>query len=194
MSDAIFSIRAIVLSVLLISIIMQQLTIRDKIVQQRMASDRIRALQSELVFARNAIIAHKKMRELLGDDGMCAIKTATSVELLRVDRGDEFPRTPTGIYLDNSVAEAIGSILLDSNNYSHLDADDMPEPQFGLRFRNGELFIDILVCLGGAIEYEPHFDIFAIINDTSGIQRYRGQKCLYSKPLCNILANLKHSR
>lgn len=161
-------------------------------VQQHRAAIRIRTLRSELAEAQAIPTAYEKMHGLFGDRGIYLLKTAKCVETLSVGRGAGYPRTPTGMDLDDETAAQLRSEILDFNNYSYLYSDDMPNPRSGFRFRDGHASLDILVSLEGSSRNSPHADLFAIINNEDGTHEYRGYVCTYSKALSDLLAAVLH--
>ncbi|WP_020467579.1 hypothetical protein [Singulisphaera acidiphila] len=160
------------------------------VVQQHRAAVRIHSLRSELVEAQAILTAYERMHGLLGDRGIHILKTATRVEILCVGQGAGYPRTPTGVDLDKAATDQLSQAILDIDNYSHLDSDDMPVPQAGFRFRGGNASLDILVSLEGSNVNSPHVDLFVFINNEDGASEYRGHACMYSKPLNDLLVSV----
>lgn len=160
------------------------------IVQHQRASAQIRTLRRELANAQELQASHERMHRLLGYRGLSLLKTATRVEKLKVGRvvGANDSRTPTGIDLDRNTANQLRRALLDVHHYLYLNADDFPEPQAGFRFQDGPASLDILVSLEGPNTSSPHADLFFIINTETGSSEHRGQVCMYSQTLSDLLA------
>lgn len=176
----------LLLSALVLTIVIQHQVIGNQADKLEGESDRIRSLRSELLMTKIKLNAYERMRGFLGDDGFCVLRSATHVELLRVERGKDFPRRPAGVDVEKTVIGKLGEILSNEENYSDLDSDDLPEPQFGFRFRNGHSMFDILVSVNGN-ETSRHTDLFVFSHDNLGNEKYHGQKCMYSKALHQLL-------
>ena len=157
------------------------------VVQQRKAATRVRTLRYALAEAHAIRAADERVQNLLGDRAIFILKTATRVETLSVGRGPGYPRTPTGVDLGTAAATRLRLALLDPHNYLYLDADDMPEPQAGFRFRDGDSSLDVLVSLESFNLTSVHEDIWVILNYETDQSHYLGCVCMYSKQLNDLL-------
>lgn len=186
--------RKMLIGITLISIIVVSALILVIVREHRRESVRIAKLRLESYKSKERLRGSRIMQDFLGEEGIRILRSPVNVEVLGVGRGPDYPCTLTGVALDDEVANALCASLLDYRNYAFLDADDMPEPQTGFRFRNGSESIDILVSLEGSNENSPHIDIFAILIDSDGRQKYKGSKCMYSESMRNILFPLMPSK
>jgi hypothetical protein len=147
------------------------------VAQYRMAERRDRALKLRLATSLSNQFAQEGMNRILSDLGIDILKQSSSVELLRVSkRARRLPEgnsvesvvTPTGIALEEGVALRAACVLLDHRNFGYVNADDLSDPQVGLRVRRGPSSLDILISLEGSEPTRSHQDVWIEIHDEVG--------------------------
>ncbi len=126
-------------------------------------------------------LPHRAVRRLFGPAGIHLLQHATSIEILRVGP-DVSPRFPlaardepltrvqsslTAEQLKDFVRRA-SPLLLDGAHYFHRDVRSTPER--GLRFREGDLSLDLLFARSGT----THLDLWTIVRDQNGKVVFRG--------------------
>jgi len=159
-------------------------------VQERRSLAQMRAIRLELLQTQLLLGAHERINRLFEGRGLCIFKAADSAEILSVGRGAGYPRKPTGIVLDEAFVNRFRNAVLDARDYVYQDLDDLPEPQVGFRFRDGELVFDILVSLEGSSSVSPHIDLFICENHEASVSKYLSDVCLPSKALHELLASV----
>ncbi len=147
------------------------------IAQQRTAERRERALRARLAQSLRNQYSQEGMQRILSDLGIDILKQSSSVELLRVSRQTrshpegnsvESVVIPTGVALEDGVALRAACVLLDHRNFGFINADDLSDPQVGLRVKRDRSSLDILISLEGSSPTSPHQDIWIEIHDDEG--------------------------
>lgn len=140
----------------------------------RLAESRERDLRMRLAVSRARGSALEGMSSLLSDRGIDILRHSTDAELLRVSRGSangvfigaaHDVVTPTGVMLGEPFALRMACVLLDYRNYMYIDPDDLPEPKFGLRFRDGSMTLDVLMETNKG---SSHQDVWIRIHNQDG--------------------------
>jgi|GEM_PF-6497313 len=178
------NIRTLLVLIILLAIVMAFY------VQEHRSVAQMRALRLELLKTQLLLGAHERVNHLFEGRGLCIFKAADSAEILSVGRGAGYPRKPTGIVLGEVFVKRFRNAVLDARDYVYQDLDDLPEPQVGFRFRDGELAFDILVSLEGSSSVSPHVDLFICENHESSGASYLSDVCLPSKALHELLASV----
>lgn len=166
--------------------------------QKRTYELRVRALDTQLGDHISKESALKGMSGILSDRGIDILKQSTDAELLQVFRAsNSLPSNsssgsvvmPAGVHLGEAVALRMACVLLDYRNYRYIGAGDMPDPQFGLRYRGGSATLDVLVdAIAGATD--QHFWIE--IRDESGkVVHTAGPHCMDDPDLQKLAASLR---
>lgn len=146
--------------------------------RKRKLTEQEKAIRLKTFEAKAKINAIERRDRFMPERAKQLLNSPTFVESLNVGRGNSRPRSATGNEIEASVASDLRAILLIYRNYMYLNADDMPIPETGIRFRNGDETLDILVELQGDPERSPHVDVFAYLTDSEGKEKYLGQKCI----------------
>lgn len=151
------------------------------------AERRERVMKVRLAQSLRSQFAQEGMNRLLSDLGIDLLKESSGVELLRVSKrtgshpeGNSVERvvTPTGVALEDGVALRAACVLLDHRNFGYVNADDLSDPQVGLRVKRGSSSLDILISLEGSSPTRPHQDVWIEIHG-------EGEKLVHSAgPIC----------
>jgi hypothetical protein len=163
------------------------------VAQQRAAERRDRALKVQLGQSLSNRFSQEGMNRILSDLGIDILKHASGVELLRVSkrtrsRPDGNPVesvvTPTGVALEDGVALRAACVLLDHRNFGYVNADDLSDPQVGLRVKRGPSSLDILISLEGSTPTRPHQDVWIEVHGEGGeLVHSAGPICLFDPAL-----------
>jgi hypothetical protein len=147
------------------------------VLQQYRSARREAEFKNQLVIAKALAGGHERMRGFLGDMGIVIARGATRAEVLRVTGRFQlvppgspitgvtgyFPVAPDGSVLDAAVTRRLVGELLDPQNYIYVGADDLPDPEFGVRLRRGMESLDVLFSLSSG-----HLDVWAFQRDERG--------------------------
>ena len=147
------------------------------VLQQERLARREAVFKKQIVIAKALAGGHERMREFLGDLGIVIARCATEAEVLRVTgpfrllpTGSSttgvtgyYPVAPDGNVLDAAVTRRLAAELLDPQNYIYVGADDLPDPEFGVRLKRGMESLDILFSLRSG-----HLDVWAFQRDERG--------------------------
>lgn len=160
------------------------------------AERRERVLKARLAQSLGSQFAQEGMNRILSDLGIDILKQSSGVELLRVSKktgshpeghSDESAVTPTGVTLEDGVALRAACVLLDHRNFGYVNADDLSDPQVGLRVKRGSSSLDILISLEGSSPTRPHQDVWIEIHDEKGeLVHSSGPICLSDPTLQNL--------
>ncbi len=92
--------------------------------------------------------------------------------------------------LDASVTRRLAGELLDPQNYIYIGADDLPDPEFGVRLRRGMESLDVLFSLSPG-----HLDVWAFQRDERGkvVHGNQGSICFGGDALEKIVSGISGS-
>lgn len=155
------------------------------VAQKRVGEFRARGLNLQMRDLSTKKYALEGMSSFLTDRGIDILKQSSDAELLQVFRPSQSRPTnsfsvslvaPTGVMLGEAVARRMACVLMDYRNYRYVGADDMPDPQFGLRYRGGVATLDVLVdSIPGATDQH----LWIEIRDASGMVVHQaGPHCM----------------
>jgi hypothetical protein len=147
------------------------------VLQQERSARREAEFKKKLVIVKARAGGHERMGEFLGDMGIVIARRATEAEVLRVTGPFQslptgspttgvpgyYPVASDGNVLNAAVTRRLVGELLDPQNYIYVAADDLPDPEFGVRLRRGMESLDVLFSLSSG-----HLDVWAFQRDERG--------------------------
>ncbi|WP_165070470.1 hypothetical protein [Paludisphaera rhizosphaerae] len=159
----------------------------------RLAESRERDLRMQVAESRSRKLALEGMTSLLSDRGIDILMQAPDAELLKVCQGRSEDGTalnlvtPTGVMLGEAVSRRMTCVLLDYRNYRSINADDLPEPGFGLRLRSGFGTVDVLM---DASEGSSHQNVWINRTRDGELMHASGWRCMNDPELQKLVESI----
>ena len=147
------------------------------VLQQERSARQEAEFKEQLAIAKARAGGHERMRGFLGDMGIVIARGATEAEVLRVTGpfrslptgsaptkiAGYYPVAPDGNVLNAVVTRRLAGQVLEPQNYVYVGADDLPDPEFGVRLKRGLESLDVLFSLRSG-----HLDVWAFQRDERG--------------------------